>query len=93
VRIRTRRQATRIAARPSNQAARRLAAVLRQRRQQCAEDVIAAGEKMLTATVSHQAPMIQEASTFLRDLLRQAGDKPVDSVDNSVEEDPNAAPF
>jgi Putative quorum-sensing-regulated virulence factor len=68
-------------------------ASLRRRRQLCAEDVIAAGEKMLTATVPHQAPMIQEASTFLRDLLRQAGDKPVDRVDNSVEEDPNAAPF
>jgi Putative quorum-sensing-regulated virulence factor len=68
-------------------------ASLRRRRQLCAEDVIAAGEKMLTATVPHQVPMIREASTFLRDLLRQAGDKPVDSVDNSVQEDPNAAPF
>jgi hypothetical protein len=68
-------------------------ASLRRRRQLCAEDVIAAGEQRLTATVPHQAPMIQEASTFLRDLLRQAGDKPVNSVDNSVAEDPNAAPF
>ena len=68
-------------------------ASLRRRRQLCAEDVIAAGEKMLTASVPHQAPMIREASTFLRDLLRQPGDKPVDRVDNSVEEDPNAAPF